>query len=211
VADLAVRGTERSLSFGPFRLLPTQRLLLEGEKPVRLGSRALDILIALTERASEVVGKDELMARVWPNTFVEEGNLKFQVGALRRTLDDGHGGTRYLATIPGRGYSFVAPLKLDQETSRPPPETASATHPHSDNITAPTDVFRPAAGGDTAANELSAVLPLPDKPSVAVLPFTNMIGDPDQEFFPDGIAEDVITALSHYPSLFVIARNSCFT
>jgi adenylate cyclase len=52
---------------------------------------------------------------------------------------------------------------------------------------------------------------LPDKPSVAVLPFANMIGEPDQEFFPDGIAEDVITALSHYPSLFVIARNSCFT
>jgi hypothetical protein len=72
----------------------------------------------------------------------------------------------------------------------------------SDNITAPT--FRPAASGDTAANELSAVLPLPDKPSVAVLPFTNMIGEPDQEFFPDGIAEDVITALSHYPSLFVL-------
>jgi adenylate cyclase len=82
---------------------------------------------------------------------------------------------------------------------------------HSDNITATADVFRPVAGGDTAANELSAVLPLPDKPSVAVLPFTNMIGEPDQEFFPDGIAEDVITALSHYASLFVIARNSCFT
>jgi adenylate cyclase len=82
---------------------------------------------------------------------------------------------------------------------------------HSDNIAPPIDVFRPAPGGDTAANEMSAVLPLPDKPSVAVLPFTNMIGEPDQEFFPDGIAEDVITALSHYPSLFVIARNSCFT
>ena len=81
----------------------------------------------------------------------------------------------------------------------------------SDNIAAPTDVFRPVPGGDTAANELSAALPLPDKPSVAVLPFTNMIGEPDQEFFPDGIAEDVITALAHYPSLFVIARNSCFT
>jgi adenylate cyclase len=52
---------------------------------------------------------------------------------------------------------------------------------------------------------------VPDKPPVAVLPFTNMIGDPDQEFSPDGIAEDVITALSHYPSLLVIARNSCFT
>jgi adenylate cyclase len=78
------------------------------------------------------------------------------------------------------------------------------------NIATPIDIFRSVAG-DTAANELSAVLPLPDKPSVAVLPFTNMSDDPEQEFLADGIAEDVITALSHYPSLFVIARNSCFT
>ena len=80
-----------------------------------------------------------------------------------------------------------------------------------DNITAAAHVFRPAASGEPHPSEPSAALPLPDKPSVAVLPFTNMIGDPNQEFFPDGIAEDVITALSHYPSLFVIARNSCFT
>jgi predicted ATPase/DNA-binding winged helix-turn-helix (wHTH) protein len=86
-------------------------LPLEGDKPVRLGSRALDILIVLTERAGEVVGKDELVARVWPNTFVEESNLKFQVGALRRTLGDGN---RYLVNIPGRGYSFIAPVTLSE-------------------------------------------------------------------------------------------------
>jgi len=80
-----------------------------------------------------------------------------------------------------------------------------------DNITASADVFRPASSGEAQPSEPSAAPPLPDKPSVAVLPFTNMTGDPDQEFFPDGIAEDVITALCHYPSLFVIARNSCFT
>jgi len=81
---------------------------------------------------------------------------------------------------------------------------------YSDNIAAPTDLFRPIAR-DIGTNELSAVLPLPDKPSMAVLPFTNMSDDPEQEFLADGIAEDVITALSHYPSLFVIALNSCFT
>ena len=80
-----------------------------------------------------------------------------------------------------------------------------------DNITASADVFRPASSGEAQPSEPSAAPQLPDKPSVAVLPFTNMTGDPDQEFFPDGIAEDVITALCHYPSLFVIARNSCFT
>jgi hypothetical protein len=83
VADLAGAPLERAISFGPFRLIPDRRLLLEGVKPVRLGSRALDVLIALVEHPGEVVGKDELMARVWPDTFVEEGNLKFQIGALR--------------------------------------------------------------------------------------------------------------------------------
>jgi predicted ATPase/DNA-binding winged helix-turn-helix (wHTH) protein len=100
-------AAERLVSFGPFHLLPAQRLLLEGDKPVRLGSRALDILIALVERPGELVGKDELMARVWPNTVVEESNLKFQISALRRTLG---GGNRYLVNIPGRGYCFTAPV-----------------------------------------------------------------------------------------------------
>ena len=87
-------ASERAISFGPFRLVPTQRLLLEGDNPVRMGSRALDILAALVERPGELVGKDELMARVWRGTFVEEGNLKFQVGALRRALGDGRAGRR---------------------------------------------------------------------------------------------------------------------
>ena len=111
MADPAAAEGEGAVSFGPFRLLPQQRLLLESDKPVRLGSRALDILIALVERPGEVVGKDELMARVWPNTHVDEGNLKFQIGALRRALG---GGNRYLANVPGRGYSFTAPVtRLD--------------------------------------------------------------------------------------------------
>src|SRR5271163_4818650 len=79
------------------------------------------------------------------------------------------------------------------------------------NIARPVHVFRVTAKGVAQPNEQPLALPLPDKPSIAVLPFTNMSGDPEQEFFADGIAEDVITALSRYPSLFVIARNSCFT
>jgi len=88
-----------AISFGPFRLLAAQRPLLEGDKPVRLGSRAFDILAAQAERAGEV----ELIARAWPQTFVEESNLKIQVSALRRALGDGQGGHRYVVTIPGRG------------------------------------------------------------------------------------------------------------
>ena len=103
------------VSFGPYRLAPTQQLLLELEKPVRIGSRALEILIALVERPGELVSKQALMDRVWPNTFVEEGSLRVHVAALRRALRDGQAGNRYITNIPGRGYCFVAPLTLSEE------------------------------------------------------------------------------------------------
>jgi len=95
-------------SFGPFRLRPTQFLLLEGEKPVPLGSRALQILTVLLERPGELVSKKELMTRVWPDLFVEPANLTVHISALRRTLRDGQDGNRFIVNIPGRGYSFVA-------------------------------------------------------------------------------------------------------
>jgi predicted ATPase/DNA-binding winged helix-turn-helix (wHTH) protein len=112
-----------AISFGPFRLLPARRLLLEGDTPVRLGSRAFDILAALVERAGEVVGKEELIARAWPQTFVEEANLKIQVSALRRALGDGQRGSRYVVTVTGRGYNFVAPVSLEAASRAPPPQT----------------------------------------------------------------------------------------
>ena len=110
----ATADGEHTFAFGPFRLLAAQRLLLEGDTPVRLGSRAFDILAALVERSGEVVAKQELIARAWPQTFVEETNLKMQVSALRRALGDGQGGHRYVATVPGRGYNFVAPVHRDE-------------------------------------------------------------------------------------------------
>src|SRR6266481_4226942 len=105
----------RAISFGPFRLFPARRLLLEGEQPVRLGSRAFDILAALVERVGEVSSKEELIARAWPETFVEEANLKIQVSALRRALGDGQGGQRYIVTVPGGGYNFVAPVTFEEQ------------------------------------------------------------------------------------------------
>jgi DNA-binding winged helix-turn-helix (wHTH) protein len=104
---------EDALLFGSFRLLPRRRLLLSGDEPVRLGSRALDILIALVERAGELVSKDELLARVWPNTFVVQANLTVHVSALRRALRDGIGGNRYIINVPNRGYYFVAPVVIE--------------------------------------------------------------------------------------------------
>jgi len=94
--------------FGSFRLLPAQFLLLEGDKPVPLGSRALVILIALLERPGELISKQDMLARVWPNIFVEPANLTVHISALRRALRDGQSGNRFIINIPGRGYSFVA-------------------------------------------------------------------------------------------------------
>jgi predicted ATPase/DNA-binding winged helix-turn-helix (wHTH) protein len=110
----------------PDRLLQTRRmLLLEGDKPVRLGSRAFDVLTALVGRAGEVVGKEELIARAWPTTSVEEANLKIQVSALRRALGDGQGDNRYIVNVVGRGYNFVAPIREEEPSRASPPPTAA--------------------------------------------------------------------------------------
>jgi DNA-binding winged helix-turn-helix (wHTH) protein len=105
------------VSFGPFRLLPKQLLLLEGDKPVCLGSRALEILIALVERRGELVSKQDLMARVWPNVFVEPANLTVHMSALRRALRDGRDGHRFIVNIPGRGYCFVASVDMSGQAN----------------------------------------------------------------------------------------------
>jgi predicted ATPase/DNA-binding winged helix-turn-helix (wHTH) protein len=130
VANQSTTSEARVVSFGPFRLLPAQQLLLEGETPVRLGSRALEILTALALRAGELVSKDELMTRVWPDTVVEEGNLKVHVAALRKTLGDGRPGRRYLATVPGRGYRFVAPVELSEPEGPLSYEAATSERTH---------------------------------------------------------------------------------
>jgi len=141
---------------------------------VPVGTRALDILGVLIERAGDLVSKDEIMQVVWPETVVEDGNLTVQISALRRILDDGRPEGSAIQTIPGRGYRFVGRVTRDDPVSR-------------------------------------ASTPLPDKPSIAVLPFQNMSGDPEQEYFVDGMVEEIITALTRIRWLFVIARNSTFT
>jgi predicted ATPase/DNA-binding winged helix-turn-helix (wHTH) protein len=154
VPNRAAVSADQTISFGPFRLVPSQQLLLEDGKPVRLGSRALDILIALAERPNELVSKEELIARVWPDTFVEEGNLRVHIATLRRTLGDGQAGKRYVANIPGRGYRFVAPVSLsaDQEPLAPLPSAATRTH---DLPAPPTRML----GRDDIVNSLISQLP----------------------------------------------------
>jgi DNA-binding winged helix-turn-helix (wHTH) protein len=106
------RNSQREdvLSFGPFNLFVAERLLKKADEPITIGGRALDILIALAERAGEVVAHKELMSSVWLDVTVEGSNLRAHIAALRKALGDGRDGARYISNIAGRGYCFVAPV-----------------------------------------------------------------------------------------------------
>jgi predicted ATPase/DNA-binding winged helix-turn-helix (wHTH) protein len=105
--------------FDAFRLLAEQDVLVENDRPVQVSSRALDVLRVLLERAGALVTRRELMAAVWPDTFVGDANLNVHISSLRRVLGDGEAGRRYIVSVPGRGYRFVAPVTVDE-----PPATA---------------------------------------------------------------------------------------
>lgn len=108
--DRGVTVVKPCFAFGPFRLLVTERRLEKDGIVVPLGSRALDILVALVECAGDVVSKKDLISRVWPNTTVDESSLRVHVAGLRKALGDGRSGARHVVNIPGRGYCFVAPV-----------------------------------------------------------------------------------------------------
>ena len=124
---------EETFAFGSFRLIPAQRVLLDDGKPLRLGSRALDILITLVEHAGETISREQLIAHTWPETVVDEGALRVHVGTLRKALRDGQAGRRYVANNPGRGYAFVAPVAREHG----PPATVSPSVPQDTNLPAP--------------------------------------------------------------------------
>ncbi|MET0350084.1 MAG: winged helix-turn-helix domain-containing protein [Rhizobacter sp.] len=115
----------KSFAFGPFQLMPDQQLLLEGDRTVRIGGRAFDLLTALVERHGQVVSKTELMSRVWPGLVVEETNLKVNIAAIRRLLGEGSGPPRYVATVVGTGYRFVADVR--PAPARPPAHRPAAS------------------------------------------------------------------------------------
>ena len=169
-------------ALGPFRLDSKAEMLFRGLEPVALGQRAVALLRVLVERPGQPVSKEELIEAAWPGLAVEESNLTVQIAALRRVFGEELGGADWIETLPRRGYRYVGPV-------------ANAD---------------PVPAGAGIAQSASA-LPLPDKPSIAVLPFQNLSGDPQQDYFADGVVEDIITGLSRIKWLFVIARNSSFT
>lgn len=159
---------------GDFRLDPGKRLLLgPAGTPVSLTPKAYDTLVYLVEHVGTVLDKDELMRAIWPDTAVEENNLTQNISLLRRALGEGRGEHRYIATVPGRGYQFIAAVR------------AARAKP---------------AGGEP--NE---------RVSIAVLPFVNVSADPDYEYFGDGLADELINALSKLSGLRVVARTTAFS
>ncbi|SDH57337.1 Predicted ATPase [Pseudomonas benzenivorans] len=118
----SIRAADRVARIGAYQVLAHKRLVLADSRPLQLGSRALDILLVLLEHAGSVVSKERLIARVWPNSVVEDINLRVHIAALRKALGDGRDGQRYITTIPLRGYSLVAPVTWQTPADSPKPQ-----------------------------------------------------------------------------------------
>jgi DNA-binding winged helix-turn-helix (wHTH) protein len=123
-----------AVAFGPYRLLPLQRIVLRDRTPLQLGSRAREILVALVERAGEVVEKRELLRRVWPDMVVEEATLRVHINTLRKALREGEAGARYVESVTGRGYRFVAPVMPVKTTPTPTQSVPSVPSDTQDNV-----------------------------------------------------------------------------
>jgi TolB-like protein/Tfp pilus assembly protein PilF len=166
------------------------RELRRGAKPIAVEPQVFDLLVHLVENRDCVVSKDDLIASVWSGRIVSDSTLTSRINAARKAVGDSGRQQKLIRTVSRKGLRFVGAVRVQPEGA----ERATAA---------------PRAGEDMREPSRSA-LPLPDRPAIAVLPFTNMTGDPGQEYFSDGISEDIITALSKLRWFFVIARNSSF-
>jgi len=171
--------------FADFVLDTDRRELRRGPQLVAIAPQVFDLLEYLIKNRNRVVSKDDLIAAIWDGRIVSETSLSTRINVVRCAIDDTGEDQRLIRTLPRKGVRFVGIVHEEQELETP--AAAGTTEPP-----------RPA-------------LSLPDRPSIAVLPFTNMSDDPQQDYFADGMVEEIITALSRLRWLFVIARNSSFT
>lgn len=168
--------------FEDYVLDPDRRELRRENRLLAIEPKVFDLLVHLVSNSDRVVSKDDLIATIWHGRIVSESALTTCINAARTAIGDSGEAQRLIKTLPRKGIRFVG--KVEQRLTGP--SSTSSGLPD------------------------MSVLTLPDKPSIAVLPFTNMSGDPEQEYFADGMVEDIITALSRFKALFVIARNSSF-
>jgi TolB-like protein/DNA-binding winged helix-turn-helix (wHTH) protein/Tfp pilus assembly protein PilF len=213
--------TKAVFEFGTFRLDPAERLLLSNEAPVPLPPKAFDALVILVRSRGRLLGKDDLLKAVWPDSVVEESNLTQHVSILRKALRDGDDGLKYIETVPRHGYRFVAEVRevAHAAPDAPVPRGCSLAQPAA---APPVDQRRrlPTLVGVVAALVLAVLFaaltmwnrqrgagPEPLQ-SLAVLPLHNLSGDPAQDYFSDGMTEALITDLAKIPGLKVISRTS---
>jgi TolB-like protein/DNA-binding winged helix-turn-helix (wHTH) protein/Tfp pilus assembly protein PilF len=207
--------------FGSYQLDAGERVLLRDGQPVTLPPKDLETLLVLVERAGHIVEKEELLEKVWPGVFIEEGNLARHIFNLRQVLGDSPDGRKYIETIPRRGYRFVAAVREDGE-----PAAASSVASHASEPAEVTVVPRQKRAPWLGLLTLSVVLaltaylvarrflpkakPSSDRAMLAVLPFVNLSGDAHEDYFADGLTEEMIAQLGQLqPSkLGVIARTS---
>jgi TolB-like protein/DNA-binding winged helix-turn-helix (wHTH) protein/Tfp pilus assembly protein PilF len=200
--------------FEDFRVDPRGLFRCGGDAPapVEIGTRALDVLRVLLTRPGDLLSREEIMAAAWPGVVVEENNLNVQISTLRRVLNQDRGQHSCIQTVPGRGYRFVAPVTRVGPAD--PPVSASGTSRRRlwGSVMAAVigALILGAAAGNWRLPWRGAPRPAP-RLSIVVLPFVNLSGDPDQQYFADGITEDVTFDLSRIVNMFVISRNTAFT
>ena len=171
--------------FEDYVLDTDSRELRLGAGVVPLAPQVFDILVYLIRNRERVVSKDDLIASIWQGRVISESALTTRLNAARRAVADSGEEQRLIKTLPRKGIRFVGAVREEEPAG--------------------------AAAKDHIARSERVRLTLPDRPSIAVLPFANLSGDALQDYFIDGIVEDIITELSRFPELFVIARNSSFT
>jgi TolB-like protein/DNA-binding winged helix-turn-helix (wHTH) protein len=206
--------------FGPFRLDPAERSLLRDGKAVPLTPKAFELLVLLVENCGHLLKKDEVIERVWPNTFVEEANLAQNVSALRKALDDKNGGAQYIETVPKGGYRFSAAVgdhtpaagvespAVEPPSSRPAWSVARRYVLAFLAIAAVAVTLMLVFQRGLLRWRRSGAASVPPIQSLAVLPLENLSRDPDQDYFADGMTDALITSLGQISSLRVISRTS---
>jgi TolB-like protein/Tfp pilus assembly protein PilF len=178
--------------FGDYALDIDRRELTRGSDLISIGPQVFDLLVYLLQNRERVVSKDDLLAAVWCGRTVSESTLTSRINAVRKAVGDSGERQRLIRTVARKGFRFVGEVSEEQTSGdRGSAKLALPMRP---------DEVRHAPA-----------LALPDKPSIAILPFQNMSGDPEQDYFADGVVEEITTAISRMRWLFVIARNSSFT